>query len=50
MNNLSKDILVGAFYIAGISSFISGLFVISAVLFATASMFTNIARIASSNS
>lgn len=46
MNNLSQYILVAALYIVGISSFISGFFVISAVLFATASMFTNIARVA----
>lgn len=43
MNDLHKDILVGALFIAGISSFISGLFVFSAVIFATASMFSNIA-------
>ncbi len=43
MNNLYKDMLVGVLFIAGISSFISGLFVFSAVIFATTSMFSNIA-------
>lgn len=43
MNDLNKDILIGTLFIAGISSFISGLFVFSAVIFASASMFSNIA-------
>ena len=43
MNDLHKDILVGTLFISGILSFISGLFVLSAVIFATASMFSNIA-------
>lgn len=44
MNDLNKDILVGSLFIAGIWSFISGLFVISTVLFATSSMFSNMAN------
>jgi hypothetical protein len=31
MNDLNKDILIGSLFIAGILSFISGLFVISTV-------------------
>ena len=41
MNDLSKDILIGCLFIAGILSFISGLFVISTVLFAASTMFSN---------
>jgi hypothetical protein len=41
MNEFKKDIFVGALLIAGIWNFISGLFVISTVLFAATSMFSN---------
>jgi hypothetical protein len=41
MNNLNKDILIGSLFIAGIWSFISGLFVISTVVFAATSLFSN---------
>ncbi|WAR45011.1 hypothetical protein [Methylomonas rapida] len=41
MNDLSKDVLIGSLFIAGIWSFISGLFVISTVLFAATSMVSN---------
>jgi len=41
MNDLSKDVLIAALFILGIWSFISGLFVISTVLFATVSMVSN---------
>jgi hypothetical protein len=41
MNDLNKDILIGSLFIAGILSFISGLFVISTVLFATTALFSN---------
>jgi len=41
MTELNKDILIGSLFITGILSFMSGLFVISTVLFATTSMFSN---------
>ncbi|MGY6274469.1 hypothetical protein [Methylomonas sp. MgM2] len=41
MNDLSKDVLIGSLYMLGIWSFVSGLFVISTVLFASAAMFGN---------
>ena len=41
MNDLNKDILIGSLFITGILSFLSGLFVISTVLFAATSMFSN---------
>lgn len=41
MNPSYKDILIGSLFIAGILSFMSGLFVISTVLFAASSMFSN---------
>ena len=40
MNQLKKDILIGALFVAGIWNFISGLFVVSTVLFAATSMFS----------
>lgn len=43
MNDLSKDVLIGSLFIAGIWSFISGLFVISTVLFAATTMVSNMA-------
>ena len=43
MNDLNKDILIGSLFIAGILSFISGLFVLSTVLFATTALFSNMA-------
>ena len=41
MSDLHKDIFIGAVFIVGMSCFISGLFIMSALLFATASMFSN---------
>jgi hypothetical protein len=43
MRNLTKDILVGLLFIAGIWSFISGQFIISTVLFASAAIYSNMA-------
>lgn len=43
MNDLNKDILIGTLFVAGIWSFLSGLFVFSTVLFGASSMFSNIA-------
>ncbi len=45
MNELTKDILIGLLFIAGICSFISGQFIISTVLFASAAIFSNIAKV-----
>lgn len=41
MTELKKDILIGSLFVSGIFSFLSGLFVISTVLFAATSMFSN---------
>ncbi|MCX7098530.1 MAG: hypothetical protein NTV43_11580 [Methylococcales bacterium] len=42
MNNFNKDIVIGLIFIAGIWSFISGQFIISTVLFASAAIYSNI--------
>ena len=42
MNNFNKDIIIGLIFIAGIWSFISGQFIISTVLFASAAIYSNI--------
>ncbi len=41
MTDLNRDILIGSLFVSGILSFLSGLFVISTVLFAVTSMFSN---------
>lgn len=43
MNDLNKDILVGSLFIAGILSFLSGLFIISTVVFGATTMVSNMA-------
>jgi len=43
MNDFKKDILIGLMFVAGIWSFISGEFVFSTVLFASAAIYSNIA-------
>ena len=43
MSDLRKDILIGLMFIVGIFGFISGEFVVSTNMFATAAMFSNIA-------
>ena len=43
MTNLNRDITTGVLFIAGIWGFISGQFIISTVLFAGASVLSNIA-------
>jgi len=48
MNDLNKDILTGTLFFTGISFFISGFFVYSAVTFAATAMLTNIAQPAKS--
>jgi len=42
MNDYKKDILIGLMFIAGIWSFISGQFIVSTVLFASAAIYSNI--------
>ncbi|MDD5276840.1 MAG: hypothetical protein PHR16_12260 [Methylovulum sp.] len=42
MNDFKKDILIGLMFIAGIWSFISGQFIFSTVLFASAAIYSNI--------
>jgi hypothetical protein len=44
MNTLNQDILIGSLLVSGILSFMSGLFVISTVLFAATSLLSNMAR------
>ncbi|MGZ8136788.1 MAG: hypothetical protein ACXW1W_07435 [Methylococcaceae bacterium] len=42
MNDFNKDILIGLMFIGGIWSFISGQFIFSTVLFASAAIYSNI--------
>ncbi|SHE23089.1 hypothetical protein [methanotrophic endosymbiont of Bathymodiolus puteoserpentis (Logatchev)] len=42
MTDLQKDILVGLLFVTGIFGFISGAFIISAVVFAAAAIFSNV--------
>ena len=42
MADLNKDLVIGAFFIAGIWEFISGAFIVSTVLMGAAAMFSNI--------
>ncbi|MDO9214670.1 MAG: hypothetical protein Q8Q54_09905 [Methylococcales bacterium] len=50
MTDLNKDILIGLLFIVGIWSFISGQFIISTVLFASAAIYSNIVMRAKRNS
>jgi hypothetical protein len=43
MNDFQRDILIGLMFVAGIFGFISGEFIISTLLFASAAIFTNLA-------
>ncbi|MFZ2452457.1 MAG: hypothetical protein WAW36_18265 [Methylovulum miyakonense] len=43
MNEFKKEILIALLFIAGIWSFISGQFIVSTILFATAAIYSNIA-------
>ncbi|MDP3388959.1 MAG: hypothetical protein Q8Q40_03570 [Methylococcaceae bacterium] len=43
MNDFSKDILIGILFVGGMWSFISGQFIFSTVLFASAAIYSNIA-------
>lgn len=42
MTDLQKDILVGLLFVTGIFGFISGAFIISAVVFAASAIFSNV--------
>jgi hypothetical protein len=42
MNDLYKDILIGAVFITGLIGFISGEFIISSTLFASAAIASNV--------
>jgi hypothetical protein len=42
MNELYKDILTGAVFVTGLIGFISGEFIISSTLFATAAIASNV--------
>ena len=42
MNDFQRDILIGLMFIVGILGFISGEFIISTIMFATAAIFSNI--------
>jgi hypothetical protein len=44
VNSFNKDILIGLLFIAGIWSFISGQFIFSTILFASAAIYSNIAK------
>jgi hypothetical protein len=44
MSTLYRDILIGLLFIIGMWSFVSGEFIISTVLFASAAIFSNVAR------
>lgn len=42
MNTFYRDVLIGLMFIVGIVGFISGEFIVSTVLFASAAIFSNI--------
>ncbi|MDT4330422.1 hypothetical protein ACQE3E_01465 [Methylomonas sp. MED-D] len=44
MQGMKKDILIGTLFFAGIWNFMSGLFLVSTVLFAATSMFSNMSK------
>ncbi len=43
MTDFRRDILIGLMFIVGIFGFISGEFIVSTIMFATAAIFSNIA-------
>lgn len=43
MNDFQRDVLIGVMFIAGIFGFISGEFIVSTVVFASAAIYSNIA-------
>lgn len=42
MTDLQKDVLIGLIFVTGIFGFISGEYIVSTVLFASAAIFSNI--------
>ncbi len=42
MNTFYRDVLIGLMFIVGIIGFISGEFIVSTVLFASAAIFSNV--------
>ncbi|MDO9139970.1 MAG: hypothetical protein Q7U38_06555 [Methylobacter sp.] len=42
MNDFKRDIVIGLMFVVGILGFISGEFVVSTIMFATAAIFSNI--------
>jgi hypothetical protein len=42
MTDFQRDILIGLMFVVGILGFISGEFIVSTIMFATAAVFTNI--------
>ena len=44
MSTLHKDILIGLLFITGIWGFISGEFIVSTMLFASAAVYSNVVR------
>ena len=42
MNNLYKDVMIGAVFVTGLIGFLSGEFIISSTLFATAAIASNV--------
>lgn len=42
MNNLQTDVVLGLIFITGIFGFISGEFIVSTVLFASAAIYSNV--------
>ncbi len=42
MSDFNKDIVIGLLFIMGVWSFISGQFIVSTVLFASAAIYSNI--------
>ena len=42
MNDIKRDILIGILFLAGIWCFISGSYVLSTLMFASAAIYTNI--------
>ncbi len=42
MTDFQRDILIGLMFVVGILGFISGEFIVSTVMFATAAVFSNI--------
>jgi hypothetical protein len=43
MSDIQRDILIGVMFITGIFGFISGEFIVSTVVFASAAIYSNIA-------